>query len=323
MKPTRPLLLLAVLCAAPFARAAAPATDDAGGLGPPYRDLRGAVVSAQEQRRQRYAQLERLRKDLRYIAEVLDRETVGRDKDLAGYSAGGLKRLAEIRASGSVDAKLLPILDRLERLYRALPAKGYAAEYSHGLLLAVAEELRWAGQEAKTEAELLALLKDHLVLPRQEIGEDDAFESLALFPTDVSLEKFKKLGAIRIFLVKHRIKRPKSHTVMTAPELVAGGHNVQIGADITGVVTATYNAFDQDYCFDIGDLHLEITPEWRLTHPKMIKPKVGDKVRIKGWTYFDVFHKAEFDYDPEDPKMGVSRVTQWEVHPVQDVEILP
>ncbi|MEK7857548.1 MAG: hypothetical protein AAB320_00280 [Elusimicrobiota bacterium] len=322
MKPILALLLLAVSFLAPLARAAAPA-EEAGSLGPPYRDLRGVVVESEHQRRRRYAELERLRKDLRYIAEVLDRETIGAKKDLSGYSEGGLRRLAEIRASGGVDAKLLPVLQRLEKLYTELPAKDYAAEYSRSLMLAVAEELRWAAQEAKTETELLALLKDHLVLPQKPVADEDAFESLAWFPTDVPLEKFKKFGAIRNFLVKHRIKRPKSHTVMTAPELVAGGYNVQIGADITGVVTGVYNAFDQDYCFDIGHLHLEISPEWRLMHPKMIKPKVGDRVRVKGWTYFDVFHKAEYDYAPEDPVMGVNRVTQWEVHPVQDVELLP
>ena len=72
----------------------------------------------------------------------------------------------------------------------------------------------------------------------------------------------------------------------------------------------------------VGDLHLEITPEWRLLHKGMPLPKVGQKVRLKGWTYFDSFHGNELEYDPKDPVVGAERVTVWEVHPVQDVEVL-
>ena len=66
-----------------------------------------------------------------------------------------------------------------------------------------------------------------------------------------------------------------------------------------------------------------MTPEWRLLHPKIPKPKTGDKIRVRGWTYYDVFHKFEMEYDPADPVIGLTRATLWEIHPVQDVTILP
>jgi hypothetical protein len=314
-------LFLASLLLAPTAGA----VDRDAALPKAQVQAQDSVDAARKARVERRKELERLRKDLRYVAEALDRETVGAEGDektLDELSKGGLGRLKELRATGGLDPKLAPALDRLEALYAGLPAKTYAKEYAVDLAAAVAEELRQAASEPSSEEELLSRLQANLSLPAAMPGDADV-EDLAFFPVDVPLAKFKKLGAIRIFLMKHRLKRPGSHAKTTAAAIIAGRHNVQVGVEVEGTVTAIYKAIDQDFCFDFGALHIEMTPEWRLLHPKIHKPKVGERVRVKGWTYFDVFHKAEFEYDPQDPVMGVNRATQWEIHPVQDVEPLP
>lgn len=279
----------------------------------------------------RFQARERLKKDLRYIAEELDRERLGERLDLQGHSDGCLKRIEHLKTSGNLDVRLYDqaenpqdpdkVIPRLEKLCRDLPGKIYAAQYPRSMIKAIATELREAAE--RDEAGALETLKKNLVLPDLQAGEEDALTTLALFPTDVTVAQFKKLGAIRIFLVKHRIKRPKSHAKTTASAIVAGRHNVQVGVEIEGTVKRHGGAIDGDYTFDIGDLHIEMTPEWRLLHPKIHRPKKGDRIRVRGWTYFNSFHKAEMEYDPADPTLGVSRVTLWEIHPVQDVEVLP
>src|ERR1019366_256560 len=95
-------------------------------------------------------------------------------------------------------------------------------------------------------------------------------EDMAFLPVDVPLEKWKKLGPIRVFLSKHRLKRPKNYAQTTALDLIGGKHNVGVGVVLEGKVDSAQLFFwDQDYCFNIGNLHLEITPEWRLLHPKL------------------------------------------------------
>ena len=321
---TQRLLAVLALIALSFPLPAAgqgPAGGEAA-LKTAEKQAREALEQAKEEKVRRYQHLERLRKDLRYISEDLDRELLGPDKDLDGYSKGGLDRIDRLRLSGGIDPQLEPALDKLEEIYRRLPSKEYAREYVRSLVKAIDHELRWIADEAKTEQELLDLLDEHLILPSMAPGNEDAFEDLALFPVDLPLDKFKRLGPIRIFLVKHRIKRPKGHAASTHQDIVAGKHNVQVGVEIAGKVLRTYGAVDLDYCFDIGNLHVEITPEWRVLHPKMPLPKKGDVVRVKGWTYYDIFHKAEEEYDPEDPVMGASRVTLWEIHPAQETEIV-
>ena len=185
--------------------------------------------------------------------------------------------------AGNIDLRLDPALDSL-RPSTDLPKKGYAEQYPRGLVKAVAHELRWAAedQQAQSADELLALLDRQLVVPEEGPGGED---TKALFHVDLPMDRFKRLGPIRIFLVKHRIKRPKTHVPTTAEDIVAGKHNVQIGVELTGKVTdAVLFWGDGDYTFDFGKLHIELTPEWRLLHPGTPKPKVGDKVRIKGWT---------------------------------------
>jgi hypothetical protein len=303
----------------------------------PHPELRRGLAEGHERTEahrqeslRRHQSRERLKKDLRYVAEELDRERLGERRALAEHSAGCLARLAHLKKDGRLDRRLYDpaespqdpdkVIPRLEKLCAELPSKTYAESYPRSLLKAVATELREAAE--LDEAQALAVLKENLALPEQQAGEEDASSALALFPTDVPLAKFKKLGAIRIFLVKHRLRRPKSHVLTTADAITEGRHLVQAGVDITGTVLRHSSAIDGDYCFDIGNLHVEITPEWRLTHPNLPKPKKGDTVRVRGWTYFDIFHKAEPEYDPEDPFMGANRWTQWELHPAQDIEIV-
>lgn len=281
----------------------------------------------------RHQKIERLRQDLRYIAGEIDRERLGQRESLATYSQNCLARLDYLKKNGKLDPRVYDpnenpphpdrVMTRLEKLCTELPNKVYAAQYSRSLIKAIATELREAADNGKDEAAILAVLKDHLVLPDQDPAEEDAFSALKLFPVDIPEAKFRKLGAIRIFLVKHRIKRPKSHVKTDWKKIADGDHNAQIGVEIEGTVRRHGGAIDGDYTFDIGDLHIEMTPEWRLAHPNIPKPKTGDKIRVRGWSYVDVFHKAEMEYDPEDPVLGINRVTQWEIHPVQDVELLP
>lgn len=290
-----------------------------------YQDTRAASL-------QRHKQREALRKDLRYVAEELDRERLGERQQLAAHSAGCLARLDHLKRNGRLDRRLYDpaenppdpdkVIARLERICRELPSKTYAEQYPRGLIKAIATELREAAESPEDDAAVLALLRERLVLPEQRPGEEDAFTSLALFPVDIPEARFRKLGAIRIFLVKHRLKRPRAHARTDWSAIASGAHNAQIGVEIEGLVVRHGGAIDGDYTFDIGDLHIEMTPEWRLAHPGIPKPRKGDRVRVRGWTYVDVFHKAEMEYDPADPVLGANRVTQWEIHPVQDVEIL-
>jgi hypothetical protein len=303
--------ILPILCAAFLASSALAAATDAE-LKAAEAKVRGLVKT------------ERLAKDLRLIADEFDRETdKGKEdeKTLEEYSRGALERVERLRRSGGLDAQLLPVLDRLEALFRELPSKTYARSYAGSLVRAVAEELRWACETGPTIDAALGLLEENLALPAG-IPQDGEADALGFFPEDVPLSKFKKLGPIRVFLMKHRLKRPKSHARTTAVEVISAKHNVQVGVELEGVVTRTSKNVDQDYTFNFGDLHMEITPEWRLLHRKMPLPKKGQKVRVKGWTYFDKFHGSELEYDPKDPVMGANRVTVWEIHPVQGIEVL-
>lgn len=284
----------------------------------------GLVDKEAERRIEARNALERVKKDLRYISEELDRETVGEEngKPLSEYSAGGLARIQSLRTRGAIDPELFPVLDQLEALYRRLPEAVYAKDYAGSLVEAVNDELRWVAEDPSGIDEKLSTLKDDLSLPASIAGDGDV-DDLAFFPEDVPLDKFKKLGPIKIFLMKHRLKHPKSYVVTTPNDLKSGKHHVEIGVEMEAVVTgAHFYPVDRDYTFDFGDLHLEITPEWRLLHKGMPLPKVGQKVRIKGWSYFDSFHGNELEYDPQDPVVGAERVTVWEVHPVQEVEVL-
>lgn len=301
-----------------FACALLPGRLRAENLPKAQKEAREATWEFIDAAHTRHKQLQRLQKDLRYISEVLDREIVlDRKLTLRQYSENALQRLAEIRRTGNIHHKLLPVLAQLEALFRSMPGKLYAQPYARGLVKYVAHELRWTADNAKSQEELLRLLENRLLLP-------DEVDAAGWLKTDVPIDEFVAQGVIKVFLAKHRLRRPKSHAATTAERIVGGEHNVQVGVDVVGTVTRhTKFSIDGDYTFDFGDLHIELTPEWRAAHPKIPRPKTGQRVRVRGWTYFDVFHKAEEEYNPEDPVLGVNRVTQWEIHPVLDIEVLP
>lgn len=285
----------------------------------------GHLVEAQAERRiETRKELERVKKDLRYISEELDRETLDEEsaKPLSDYASGGRARIAALRVRGEIDPTLEPVLDQLDGLYRGLADKTYASDFAGSLVMAINDELRWVAESPSTVDEKLLTLKENLVLPAS-IAADGGIDDLSFFPEDLPLAKFLKLGPIKIFLMKHRLKRPKSYVATTPEALITGKHHVQIGVEMEGTVTGThFFPWDRDHTFDFGNLHLEITPEWRLLHKGMPMPKVGQKIRVKGWSYFDSFHGSELEYDPQDPVVGAERVTVWEVHPVQDIEVL-
>ena len=228
----------------------------------PHPELTKGLKQAQETVEQqkekslkRFKAQEQLKKDLNYIAEEIDRERLGETMDLQSHSASCLKRIEHLKANGNLDKRLYDsaenpqdpdkVIPRLEKLCRELPGKSYAEQYPRGLIKAIATELREAS--ALDEASALPLLKQHLTLPNLQPGDDDAFSSLALFPTDLTLAQFKKLGAIRNFLVKHRIKRPKTHIKTTPQAILDEKHHVQIGVEVEGTVTHHSGSFDQDY----------------------------------------------------------------------------
>lgn len=282
------------------------------------KGARKAVEEYRESGKARHKSLERLRKDLRYMSEVLDREIVsGQQSDLPSLSRGALARIAEMRRNGNVHPDLFPTLDRLEALYRSLPGRAYAEHYPRSLVKSIAHELRWIAETAKTKEELLSLLDEHLVLPDGEV------DALGFLKENVPVGEFVRQGPIKVFIAKHRLKRPKSHAAAAAAEIVGGRHNVQVGVLLQGVVTHhTKFQIDGDYTFDFGSLHIELTPEWRATHPDLPRPVTGDRICLRGWTYYDSFHKDEEEYDPEDPLLGIARATVWEVHPVLDIQTL-
>ncbi len=282
-----------------------------------------------EARMQRYRRVERLRKDLRYLSEELDRDIVeGHALDLSVYSRRGLARLRDIRAKGNVDPLLKPALKRLEDLYRGLPNKAYAETYAQSLVRHINETLRWASEKGTTDKEMLALLDEVLALPDDVPTETNGIAALGFFPVDIPFEEFMRLDPIRAFLVKHRLSRPSGGYQRTTPEDIVGNkHNVQIGVEVEGVVSRVDDCwFDLDVCFSIAgdlDLHVELPPSWRLLHRGIPLPKLGQRVRVRGWSYLDVFHKLELEYDPDHPFLGKGRKHLWEIHPINDIEILP
>lgn len=288
------------------------------------RATRGLFKDAAERRLEARLETERLKKDLRYISEELDRDSLGEEeqKTLKQCSQDGLARLAGLRRRGQIDPKLLPILDQLENLYRDLATKEYAKDYAADLVKAINEELRWAAETASSDEEMIELLKRDLVLP-DRVPQDGDIEDLEFFPQNLPVAQWLKLGPIKIYMAKHRMKRPASYAKTTPADLVAGRHNVQVGVEVEGVCTyASLYPWDQDYTFNIGDLHMEIVPEWRLKHKDLRLPKVGDRIRVRGWSYYDYFHKSEGEYDAADPVLGALRKVVWEIHGVNDVEVI-
>lgn len=148
-----------------------------------------------------------------------------------------------------------------------------------------------------------------------------ALRDLAWAPKDVSVDKFRALSGWRRQLVKHRIFPPPSYAKTTVQALAAGAHPVGAGVEVEGVVTGVFGSPDGDYCFDLGDVQVELKPEWRLLHRGPL-PQVGQKVRVRGWTFYDITHDDEPVYDPAHPGARKKRASFWEVHPALEVDVL-
>lgn len=303
------VIVLAALAALAWAQDPAPTElEQAQGQANQAASRAGRSVSRRQD-------LERLRKDLRYIAEELDRELLGPRTNARDTATALNARIAGLRARGNIDPRLDPVLVRLERLFATMEQREHIDFFVWSFVRAVTDELREAADTAKDQASLLKTLDERLDVP---------IDAEAFLKEDLTLAQFRKQGPIKIFIAKHRLKRPKRHVTTTAPAVVASRHHVQIGVELEGVVTRRNPSIDGDTTFDIGHLHIEVTPEWRLVYGRdMPIPHVGDRVRLKGWTYYDSFHKSEEEYDAADPDLGAERKTLWEVHPVLDVEILP
>lgn len=287
----------------------------------PLKKTESQARAAANDAQRRAQRLLKLRQDLRGVSQELGRGLDG-DMSLSALSKEGLARLRAIRKGGKPGPVLDAALRRLEVFYKELPKKEYAGAYGAGLVAAVAQEVALAADQANDEEDLLSLLESRLSVPNEVPTEDHPVTALEQFPEDLTVEAFKALGTVKTFMVKHRLNRPKDYAPTTAADLESGKHHVQVGVEVSGTVGYVDKAFDKDYCFNIGNVHMEMTPDWLLFHPGTKKPKVGDKIRVRGWTYYDVFHKAESEWDPKNPVVGDGRVTLWEIHPVQDVEII-
>ncbi|MHB2025247.1 MAG: hypothetical protein ACYCPQ_01210 [Elusimicrobiota bacterium] len=286
---------------------------------PGNQSLRGAQVQArrllartERMRAQKQAEMADLRKEFNALADCLD-SRIGPDGDKARMitmSEDEVSCLPRSRAQNlSLDDPRLTF-DQLRDFYLNLPKKAGVRLYYKDLLRSIADDIRWAANQARDPEELSTLLRRDLVWPK-------------VFPVDIPLARFKRMNPILVFLMKHRLRRPASYAPTTAQAVIAGRYNVGVGVELEGTVSyARHFYLDGDYVFNIGDLHLEITPEWRLLHPQFPEPKNGQRVKVKGWTYYDIFHKSELEYNPKDPVLGEGlRKTLWEIHPVQSLGI--
>ncbi len=251
--------------------------------------------------------LANLRRDLERIADELDRELLAPHATARDAALSLKSRISRLRAL-HLDARLDPVLDALERFYDTLERRPYVDYWTPDLLRAVTGELRRRSARAKNAASFAEELTRALDVP---------IDAESVLPENLTVAEFKKLGMIRVFLAKHRVRRPSVHVPTTPADLARGRRNVQIGVVVEGVVTAAHGvSIDRDVTFNLGDVHLEITPEWRHVLDRGIpSPQKGDRVRVRGWTYYDAFHESG---EPQSARENV-----WEIHPVLDLEILP
>ncbi len=258
-----------------------------------------------------------VRADLRRLADALESTLAETGADLQARESL-FQKLASVarrlRADKALNGSTRPLLRQLETLLEQLRHREDVLPYSRSLARHLILQLRWSAGQRGREAELLAFLDSELDCLRR--GEE-------VLPEDIPLEEFLRLGPLRIFMMKHRLRFPRRTVASTVEELRRGKLNVATGIEVTGLVTErSVVSFDGDVTFDIPPIHMEITPEWRLRHPEMPLPKVGDRVRVRGWTYYDSFHKFEEEYDARHPILGKGRASLWEIHPVQEVEII-
>jgi hypothetical protein len=223
-----------------------------------------------------------------------------------------LRRVAELRGERGRSPQMRRVLTRVEELVRLYPERWYAREHPGGMTRAIARTLEENAREARSPAELERKTRRDLDLPADEAG----------LPTNVPLEKFKKLGPIVIFILKHRTSEPEAYLATTPEDLMANKHNVEVGVSFQGRVTRVNRAVDGDVTFDVSVIHNEITPQFLRSPSRRAKlhmPRVGDLVEVKGWSYYDWFHRDEA---PEEQVITEGRPTVWEVHPVIELRLI-
>ena len=209
---------------------------------------------------------------------------------------------------------VIPVLDHLVGVFGRFSNHFYCQEDPAAMIRVITREMLLTIDKVNDAKELPYRLKGAIVLPEDSRLEDN-------LPENIPLEQFKNLGAITIFLMKHRMSYPSSYVQTQSYDLAAGKYNVEVGVILRGKVRNIHLfSGDQDIVFDIDMIHCEITPTWRKEHPEMVIPKEGDLVEIRGWSYYDIFHADESQEEGEVETK--KRQTVWEVHPVQQVVIL-
>lgn len=260
------------------------------------------------------SRLKSLREEAREIADALRKEKI---KGLTPEQAADqLKRTVRLLKSDPRRSPEFSVtLEHLDSLLEEWPKRKYCADHPVQMQRAIARQIEFSAEKARSAEDLPEVLKKDLFLPL-----DVELESL--FPTKITVKKFKSLGPIVVFLMKHRMSRPEDYKPMDVEEIFSGVNQdsliVETGAVLKGRVSNVVNTeFDRDITFNIGpdlqSIHCEITPSWRSVHPVDV-PENGDLVEVYGWSYYDLFHT-----DEEESRI---RSTVWEIHPVHKVVIL-
>lgn len=234
-----------------------------------------------------------------------------------------VQTMRAIKLDKQTEQRLLPLASHLENLFLEFPNRSYSSQRPRSVGRALARQLERSAAQVADAAALPQQLINDLYLPG-----DDEFKKLTepkigdLPPTDMTLDEFKKLTALYIFFLKHRMDTPRQHNKnyieMPSQDLAEGKTLVASAVMIRGEISDWAKAVDGDLVFNIGDVHCEITPTWRKKHP-VADVQNGDLVEIYGWTYYDIFHDDEGVSERELTK---NRKTVWEIHPVHKIQIL-
>lgn len=263
--------------------------------------------------------LKRLARDVEAIAEDLEKVRV-RTLTVEALSEGLVKKVQSMKASGRYAKELDPVFDRLQAMYEALPNRYYTAYSPRQAFLSSVRQLQYDAKEASGAADLLARLGQSLSFPL-EIESEGA---KGLLPTKMTLDRYLRKGPILIFIMKHRLSKPKEYAEMTEDEFIAkvkaGEPVLGTGIVVRGTVTWAGSSIDLDKTWNHQTIHLEITPETWLFRG-LRPPKAGDYVEIQGWTYYDMFHTDEEEAEGDSEFEG-NRPTVCEVHPATKVTIL-
>ena len=231
-----------------------------------------------------------------------------------------VKKVQDMKASGKYAKELDPVFARLQVLYQALPNRYYTAYSPRQAMLATVRQLQFDAKEAATAEDLLARLDASLVFPLEI--ENPALKSW--LPQRMTLTQYLKKGPILIFIMKHRLSTPKEFIAMTEDEFMAKVKADEpvmgVGIVLRGTVTWEGMSIDLDKTWNMQTIHAEITPEtWLFRGLK--PPKAGDYVELRGWTYYDMFHRDEEEAEGE-AEYEAKRPTVCEIHPITKVTVL-